>query len=200
MAQKTNVRLRNLRTYLNRYMADLEQTTIDRITAPRTRTYPSGRVVTSPIDSSGNLKRSISVDTYEDHDSIGFTLNVPEYGVDLNESNQKLPSVSDIQQWLKAKPITPKDDKGKFMKRKKVAYAILKSIKSYGPPRSRKGFRAPFIDEALAISEITAQQGLFIANAAKEDLQEQIHDALVNLGYNMTETGSVATFELKKPN
>lgn len=180
-------------------MADLEQTTKDRITAPRTRTYPSGRVVTSPIDSSGNLKRSISVDTYEDSDSIGFTLNVPEYGVDLNESTQEVPSVSEIQQWLKAKPITPTNKKGKFMKRKKVAYAILNSIKSYGSAASRKGFKAPFIDEALALSEITAVQGLFITSAAKQDLQEQIHDALISLGYNMKETGSVASFQLKTP-
>tara|TARA_R110002167_G_scaffold365272_1_gene589390 strand:- start:18 stop:545 length:528 start_codon:yes stop_codon:yes gene_type:complete len=174
-------------------MADLEQATKDRITAPRTRKYPSGRVVTSPIDSSGNLKRSISVDTYEETDSIGFTLNVPEYGVNLNEGEQELPSVSEIQQWLKAKKIRPQNAKGRFMKRKKVAYAIQKSIRSYGSPK------APFIDEALAISEITAVQGLFITNAAKQDLQEQIHDALVSLGYNMKETGSVASFELKTP-
>jgi hypothetical protein len=193
MAQKTNVRLRNLTTYLNRYMADLEQATKDRITAPRVRKYPSGKVIISPIDSSGNLKRSISVDTYEDSDSIGFTLNVPEYGVNLNEGEQELPSVSEIQQWLKVKKIRPQNAKGRFMKRKKVAYAIQKSIKSYGSPK------APFIDEALAISEITAVQGMFITNAAKEDLQEQIHDALVSLGYNMKETGSVASFELKTP-
>tara|TARA_R110000765_G_scaffold408934_1_gene506940 strand:+ start:1315 stop:1899 length:585 start_codon:yes stop_codon:yes gene_type:complete len=193
MAQKTNVRLRNLTTYLNRYMADLEQATKDRITAPRTRTYPSGRVVTSPIDSSGNLKRSISVDTYEETDSIGFTLNVPEYGVNLNEGEQELPSISELQKWLKAKKIRPQNAKGRFMKRKKVAYAIQKSIRSYGSPK------APFIDEALAISEITAVEGLFITNAAKQDLQEQIHDALVSLGYNMKETGSVASFELKTP-
>ena len=74
MAQKTNVRLRNLRTYLNKYMADLEQTTKDRITAPRTRTYPSGKTITSPIEASGNLRNNISVSTYEDSDSIGFTL------------------------------------------------------------------------------------------------------------------------------
>jgi hypothetical protein len=193
MAQKTNVRLRNLTTYLNRYMADLEQATKDRITAPRVRKYPSGKVIISPIDSSGNLKRSISVDTYEDSDSIGFTLNVPEYGVNLNEGEQELPSVSEIQQWLKVKKIRPQNAKGRFMKRKKVAYAIQKSIRSYGSPK------APFIDEALAISEITAVQGLFITNAAKEDLQEQIHDALVSIGYNMKETGSVASFELKTP-
>ena len=193
MAQKTNVRLRNLTTYLNRYMADLEQATKDRITAPRVRKYPSGKVITSPIDSSGNLKRSISVDTYEDSDSIGFTLDIPEYGVNLNEGEQELPSVSEIQQWLKVKKIRPQNAKGRFMKRKKVAYAIQKSIKSYGSPK------APFIDEALAISEITAVQGMFITNAAKEDLQEQIHDALVSIGYNMKETGSVASFELKTP-
>jgi hypothetical protein len=193
MAQKTNVRLRNLTTYLNRYMADLEQATKDRITAPRVRKYPSGKVIISPIDSSGNLKRSISVDTYEDSDSIGFTLNVPEYGVNLNEGEQELPSVSEIQQWLKVKKIRPQNAKGRFMKRKKVAYAIQKSIRSYGSPK------APFIDEALAISEITAVQGMFITNAAKEDLQEQIHDALVSIGYNMKETGSVASFELKTP-
>ncbi len=175
-------------------MSDLEQTTKDRITAPRTRTYPSGRTIVSPIESSGNLRRSISVDSYEDSDSIGFTLNVPEYGVNLNEATQEVPSINELQEWLKAKKIRPQDNKGRFMKRKKVAYAIKKSISSFGSPA------APFIDEALAISEITAQQGLFITNAAKEDLQEQIHDALVNLGYNMSETGSVARFELKKPN
>jgi len=194
MAQKTNVRLRNLTTYLNRYMADLERTTKDRITAPRTRTYPSGRTIVSPIESSGELRRSISVDSYENSDSIGFTLNVPEYGVNLNEGKQEVPSVNELQQWLKAKKITPQDSKGRFMKRKKVAYAIKKSISSFGSPA------APFIDEALAISEITAEKGLFITNAAKEDLQEQIHNALVNLGYNMSEIGSVARFELKKPN
>jgi len=174
-------------------MADLDIATKVRLSPPRVRKYPSGKVITSPIDSSGNLKRSISVDTYEDSDSIGFTLNVPEYGVNLNEGEQELPSVSEIQQWLKVKKIRPQNAKGRFMKRKKVAYAIQKSIRSYGSPK------APFIDEALAISEITAVQGMFITNAAKEDLQEQIHDALVSLGYNMKETGSVASFELKTP-
>ncbi len=194
MAQKTNVRLRNLRTYLNKYMANLEQTTKDRITAPRTRTYPSGKTITSPIEASGNLRNNISVSTYEDSDSIGFTLDVPDYGVYLNEGKQGTPSVSTLQDWLKVKPITPRGKKGKFMSRKKASYAIQKSIAAFGSPA------APFIDEALAISEITAQQGLFITNAAKQDLQEQIHEALINLGYNMTEKGSVASFELKKPN
>ena len=194
MAQKTNVRLRNLRTYLNRYMADLEQTTKDRIAVPRTRTYPSGKTITSPINSSGNLMNSVSTSSYEDSDAIGFTLEVPEYGVQLNEGQQETPSVSELIEWLRVKKITPKDKKGRFMKRKRVAFAIRKSIMSYGSPA------APFIDEALAISEITARQGLFITNAAKQDLQEQIHEALISLGYSMSETGSVAKFELKKPN
>lgn len=192
MAQKTDIRLRNLKVYLRKYMEDLEYQVKQRILAPRKRTYPSGKTHVSPIESSGNLRRSVYHYSYEDDDSIHYELEMDSYGVDLNEGELDLPSRSQLREWLRAKKITPRERNGKIMSRKKAANAIRNSIYNYGSPR------APFIDEALSISKITAREGRFITNAVKQDLEDQINDALLEMGYNMSSSGSVSTFKIDK--
>ena len=98
--------------------------------------------------------------------------------------------VDDILNWAKDKKISPKNAKGRFMKVKKFAHAVTKSINNYGVQP------AGFIDDALKRSKIDARTGRFITNAFKADLEEQIEDMLYDAGYK--QSSATAEFYLPK--
>ena len=186
----SNVRNRNTRAYLSNYMERLEENIKREILRPRTRNYASGSI-TSPIETTGNLRNSIYVYESDDSDSIRFELYMDEYGEQLNSGSfSGEVDVDDILNWARAKKISPKNAKGKFMKVKKFAHAVTKSINSNGV------YPAGFIDDALKRSKIDARTGRFITNAFKADLEEQIEDMLNDAGYK--QLGTTAEFYLPK--
>ena len=186
----SNVRNRNTRAYLSNYMERLEENIKREILRPRTRNYASGSI-TSPIETTGNLRNSIYVYESDDSDSIRFELYMDEYGEQLNSGSfSGEVDVDDILNWARAKKISPKNAKGRFMKVKKFAHAVTKSINSNGV------YPAGFIDDALKRSKIDARTGRFITNAFKADLEEQIQDMLDDAGYK--QLGTTAEFYLPK--
>jgi hypothetical protein len=186
----SNVRNRNTRVYLSNYMARLEENIKSEILRPRTRNYASGSI-TSPVETTGNLRNSIYVYESDDSDSIRFELYMDEYGEQLNSGSfSGEVDVDDILNWARAKKISPKNAKGRFMKLKKFAHAATKSINNIGVKP------AEFIDDALKRSKIDARTGRFITNAFKADLEEQIEDMLNDAGYK--QLGTTAEFYLPK--
>ena len=186
----SDVRNRNTRAYLSNYMERLEENIKREILRPRTRNYASGSI-TSPIETTGNLRNSIYVYESDDSDSIRFELYMDEYGEQLNSGSfSGEVDVDDILNWARAKKISPKNAKGRFMKVKKFAHAVTKSINSNGV------YPAGFIDDALKRSKIDARTGRFITNAFKADLEEQIQDMLDDAGYK--QLGTTAEFYLPK--
>ena len=171
-------------------MDRLEESIKREIKRPRTRKYSSGSI-TSPIETTGNLSSSIYVDESDDSDSIRFELYMEEYGERLNSGSfSGEVDVDDILDWAKAKKISPKDARGKFMKVKKFAHAVTKSINESGIDA------VEFIDDALKRSKIDARTGRFITNAFKADLEDQIEDMLYDAGYK--QSGATAEFYLPK--
>jgi len=186
----SNIRNRNTRTYLSNYMERLEENIKSEILRPRTRKYASGSI-TSPIETTGNLRNSIYVYESDDSDSIRFELYMDEYGEQLNSGSfSGEVDVNDIIDWARAKKISPKNDRGRFMKIKKFAHAVTKTINQQGLQP------VPFIEEALERSKIDARTGRFITNAFKEDLEEQIEDMLYDAGYK--QSSATAEFYLPK--
>jgi len=186
----SNVRNRNTRAYLSNYMERLEENIKREILRPRTRNYASGSI-TSPVETTGNLRNSIYVYESDDSDSIRFELYMEEYGEQLNSGSfSGEVDVDDILNWAKDKKISPKNAKGRFMKVKKFAHAVTKSINSNGV------YPAGFIDDALKRSKIDARTGRFITNAFKADLEEQIQDMLDDAGYK--QSSATAEFYLPK--
>jgi len=170
---------------------EMLQSNIEReILRPRTRNYISGSI-TSPIETTGNLRNSIYVYESDDSDSIRFELSMDEYGEQLNSGSFSAEvDVNDILNWARNKKIRPKNEKGRFMKVKKFAYAVTKTINQQGVQP------VPFIDEALERSKIDARTGRFITNAFKADLEEQIEDMLYDAGYK--QSSATAEFYLPK--
>jgi hypothetical protein len=186
----SDVRNRNTRAYLSNYMETLQSNIEREILRPRTRKYQSG-IITSPIETTGNLRNSIYVYESDDSDSIRFELYMDEYGERLNSGSfSGEVDVNDILNWAKTKKISPKNAKGRFMKVKKFAYAVTKSINNIGVEK------AGFIDDALKRSKIDARTGRFITNAFKADLEEQIEDMLNDAGYK--QSSATAEFYLPK--
>lgn len=186
----SNVRNRNTRAYLSNYMERLEENIKREILRPRTRDYASGSI-TSPIETTGNLRNSIYVYESDDSENIRFELYMDEYGEQLNSGSfSGEVHVDDILSWAQDKKIRPKNPSGRFMKVKKFAHAVTKTI-------NRQGIQpVEFIDDALKRSKIDARTGRFITNAFKADLEEQIEDMLDDAGYK--QIGATAEFYLPK--
>ena len=101
-------------------MERLEENIKSEILRPRTRNYESGSI-TSPIETTGNLRNSIYVYESDDSDSIRFELYMDEYGEQLNSGSfSGEVDVDDILNWAKDKKISPKNAKGRFMKSQEV--------------------------------------------------------------------------------
>jgi hypothetical protein len=101
----------------------------------RRRKMGSGRFVTSKIDNTGRLSSSIKFKS-SGEDSY-FEMN--EYGLYVDEGRKpgKYAPVKPIQSWVKSKPVLPRDERGRFMKRtpsamKSLAFLINRGIFKYG--------------------------------------------------------------------
>ena len=101
-------------------MERLETLTKIEIGRGRQRTYPSGRKVNSPLNSSGSLRDSIESKKQEVKDAmLAFGLMGNDYALDINSGTpkSKAPSQVKLVNWIKTKPVQLRDKKGKIMKR-----------------------------------------------------------------------------------
>jgi len=78
-----------------------------------TKITGSGRRLTSKINNSGALSRSINAKANKN----GLEINMAEYGLYVDEGRKKgkYAPVDKITNWIKTKKIRPRDAKGRFM-------------------------------------------------------------------------------------
>ena len=178
----TDIKLKNTEAFLKAYMERLETLAKIEIGRNRQRTYPSGRTVNSPLNSSGSLRDSIESKKQEVSNALmAFGLMGNDYALDINSGTpkSKAPSEAKLVNWIKAKPVRLRDKKGKIIKKtegsiKAIAKRIQTSQKINGIAP------VPFLEEAAKDSMCHLNGiGLEIAY----DITENVEQFLINIGY-----------------
>ena len=101
----------------------------------KTRITKSGRRLTSRIDSSGDLSKSIRFGTQT---GIAF-FEMLQYGLYVDEGRKpgKYAPVDAIRKWVMNKPIAPRDERGRFKKRtpanmRSLAFLLNRAFYKHG--------------------------------------------------------------------
>jgi len=180
----SDIKLKNTESFLKAYMERLETLTKIEIGRNRQRTYPSGRNVNSPLNSSGSLRDSIESKKQEVKDAIlAFGLMGNDYALDINSGTpkSKAPSQDKLVNWIKTKPVQLRNKKGKIIKRtegsiKAVAQRMQNSQKINGIAP------VPFLEEA-AKDSMTHLNGIGLELA--HDIADNVEQFLINIGYEL---------------
>ncbi len=100
-----------------------------------TKQTQSGRRLTSRIDNTGNLSRSIKASAEKDK----LIIQMVEYGLYIDEGRKagKYAPVTNIKQWIKTKKIKPRDKNGRFMEKSvtnmnNLAFLLNRAIFKFG--------------------------------------------------------------------
>ena len=191
----TDIKLKNTEAFLKAYMERLETLAKIEVGRNRQRTYPSGRKVNSPLNSSGSLKDSIESKKQEVSKALmAFGLMGNDYALDINSGTpkSKAPSESKLVNWIKTKPVQLRNKKGKIIKRtegsiKAIANRIQSSQKIHGIAP------VPFLEEA-AKDSMKHLNGIGLEIAY--DITENVEQFLINIGYEEVN----GEFKLKEKN
>ena len=112
----------------------------------RKRKSGSGRTITSSINSTGTLTKSMR---YK-RKNLNITFSMADYGyyVDQGRKPGTFPPVSAIRKWIKDKPVKPRDERGRFVRQTQstmnsLAFLLGRSIKRFGIKKTRF-FSEPF--------------------------------------------------------
>jgi len=178
----TDIKLKNTEAFLKAYMERLETLTKIEIGRNRKRTYPSGRKVTSPLNSTGSLAKSIKIQkTNIENALLAYGLKGNDYALDINKGTPKsrTPSKAKLISWIKAKPVNLTDRKGKKIKRteqsiKEVAKRIQDSQKIRGIAP------VPFLTQSIEDS-MNYLDGMGVAMV--QDISGNMEQFLTNIGY-----------------
>lgn len=178
----TDIKLKNTEAFLKAYMERLETLTKIEIGRNRKRSYPSGRKVTSPLNSTGSLRESIKVQkTNIENALLAYGLEGNDYALDINKGTPKsrTPSRAKLISWIKAKPVNLTDKKGRRIKRteqsiKEVAGRMQKSQKIHGIAP------VPFLTQAIEMS-MKHLNGMGVAMV--HDISGNVEQFLTNIGY-----------------
>ena len=152
-----------------------------------TKTFPNGRTINKPIDSSGKLKGSLethmtksSMKNFAQGGSFALGIRGNSYGKDVDEgSDLTAPNVDKIVQWIKAKPVRLRDARGKFINRsaasiRNIAGLIAEKIENEGTEPTN------FIDDAISMA---MQQIATIADPVEEDIYLNLDEIMIRAGY-----------------
>jgi hypothetical protein len=191
----TDIKLKNTEAFLKAYMERLETLAKIEIDKNRQRTYPSGRTVNSPLNSSGSLRDSIESKKQEVSNALmAFGLMGNDYALDINSGTpkSKAPSEAKLVNWIKAKPVQLRNKKGKIIKKtegsiKAIAKRIQNSQKINGIAP------VPFLEEA-AKDSMSHLNGIGLEIAY--DITENVEQFLINIGYEEVN----GEFKLKEKN
>lgn len=119
----------------NQFAKDVIKQSRKNLATKRHRKYPSGRTVNSKIDNSGALSRSLAWIPKKG----GGRFEMNNYGLVIDEGRKpgKYAPVDKINEWVKNKPVLPRDKRGRFMPRndramKSLSFMINRSIKKNG--------------------------------------------------------------------
>ena len=178
----TDIKLKNTEAFLKAYMERLETLTKIEIGRNRKRSYPSGRNVTSSLNSTGSLMDSIKIQkTNIENALLAYGIEGNDYALDINKGTPKsrTPSRAKLISWIKAKPVNLTDKKGKRIKRTEqsitgVAGRMQKSQKIHGIAP------VPFLTQAIEMS-MNHLDGMGVAMV--QDISGNIEQFLTNIGY-----------------
>ena len=178
----TDIKLKNTEAFLRAYMERLETLTKIEIGRNRKRTYPSGRKVTSPLNSTGSLRESIKVQkTNVENALLAYGLEGNDYALDINKGTPKsrTPSKAKLISWIKAKPVNLTDRKGKRIKR--TEQSIKGAAKRMQDSQKIRGIApVPFLTQAIEDS-MKNLNGMGVAMV--QDISENVEQFLTNIGY-----------------
>ena len=152
-----------------------------------TKTFPNGRTINKPIDSTGSLRKSLethmtksSMKNFAQGGSFALGIRGNSYGKDVDEgSDLTAPNVDKIVKWIKAKPVRLRDARGKFINRsaasiRNIAGLIAEKIEDEGTEPTN------FIDDAISMA---MQQIATIADPIEEDIYLNLDEIMIRAGY-----------------
>ena len=152
-----------------------------------TKTFPNGRTINKPIDSTGSLRKSLethmtksSMKNFAQGGSFALGIRGNSYGKDVDEgSDLTAPNVDKIVKWIKAKPVRLRDARGKFINRsaasiRNIAGLIAEKIEDEGTEPTN------FIDDAISMA---MQQIANIADPIEEDIYLNLDEIMIRAGY-----------------
>lgn len=178
----TDIKLKNTEAFLKAYMERLETLTKIEIGRNRTRTYPSGRTYNSPLESSGSLRESIQVQkTNIENALLAYGIEGNDYALDINKGTpkSKAPSRDKLISWIKAKPVTLRNKKGKILKR--TEESIKAAAKRMQDSQKIHGIApVPFLTQAVQDS-MKHLDGMGVAIV--HDIADSVEQFLINIGY-----------------
>ena len=159
-------KFKNTQSYITNFSKELAKLLKIEIGRKRRRTSAFGRNYSTPIDSSGRLRKNTEpqqIDITENKLSVNIESLV--YG--------------DILQWIKDKPVRIRDIKGKIVsfnenKKRGIAYVIARSISLYGTRPTN------FISDAIEDSMKKLDN---ITMPVAQDMMLNVDDILLKAGY-----------------
>ena len=172
-------KFKNTKAYMDSYSKELIKLLRIEIGRNRSRTYKTG-TYNKQIDYTGNLRRSLEAIVKQKPKSINLDIKGLGYGqrIDQGLAQSKQPPLGEIVEWIKKKPISLRDSKGRFVtatdaKIRGIAFAIAKSKLQPKQPVN-------FIDEAINQSMDKLNN---IGGAIAKDVELNIEDILLKAGY-----------------
>lgn len=177
-------KFKNTKSYLDNFSKEVAKLLRIEIGRSRKRRSmnPRGNNINAPIDFSGKLRDSISIDSDQGEDSFIFNIESLAYGVTVDKGRKagmKPPPVNEIANWIKRKPVRLRDAKGRIVSRddKKImglAGVISRSIGFYGTAPTN------FISEALEASMGKLDA---LGDSVGQDVMENVEHILLKAGY-----------------
>ena len=113
MAQSANIRYAKTFLALNQMGKNVIRESRKNLAKKTTRITGSGKRVTSRIDNTGELSRSMRSEVTKN--SLIFIMAEHGLYVDLGRKSGKYAPVTKIKDWIKTKRIKPRDERGRFM-------------------------------------------------------------------------------------
>lgn len=172
-------KFKNTKAYMDSYSKELIKLLRIEIGRNRSRTYKTG-TYNKQIDYTGNLRRSLEAIVKQKPKSINLDIKGLGYGqrIDQGLAQSKQPPLGEIVEWIRKKPISLRDSKGRFVtatdaKIRGIAFAIAKSKLQPKQPVN-------FIDEAINQSMDKLNN---IGGAIAKDVELNIEDILLKAGY-----------------
>jgi len=183
---------KNTKLYLEGFSNELIKFMKIELGRNRTRTYPSGNRVSSPINFSKSLSNSLKLVQKESGSSHDFNITGNQYGLNVNDGRKagSPPPLGDIVQWIKLKPVRLRDFRGRFATANEgsingLANNIRRSIGMYGIKPTN------FIDDAMDKSIEKLDR---IGTPLIKDVELNLDDIFEKAGY--IKKGD--SYELKK--
>ena len=107
-------RFKNTESYLISFVNNLQRLSKKELDKKRPRSYSSGRTINEPINATGKLKDSFSVESKYLKNTLSVNMKGNSYGEKVDEGTKAgtSPSVPQLINWINKKPVKLTDIKG----------------------------------------------------------------------------------------